>query len=180
MFATSVAVARLIVSQVEIPIAVIGHCQTIRQEFMLAVIEVKSMSDLDDIKLQEENALSLRVRTLCQLYGGSAENVGSGEFAADEEMGQYEVTRYEKGRKEALEIAIKLTDEFYRDAALHAALDYCMKAKDLQFATIIAKAITVDMIQEQIVEEYREYFVLNERDGRLHPTAAAALGPLLK
>jgi hypothetical protein len=82
--------------------------------------------------------------------------------------------------REALAIAIKLTDEFYRDAALHATFDFCMKAKDLKFATIIAKAITVDMIQEKIVEEYPEYFTLNERDGRLHPTAAAALGPLLK
>ncbi len=50
-----------------------------------------------------------------------------------------------------------------------------MKAKYLQFATIIAKAITVDMIQGKIVEEFSEYFVLNETDGRLHPTAAASL-----
>jgi hypothetical protein len=138
------------------------------------------MSDLDDIRLQEEAALSMRVRTLCQIYGGSAENVGGGEFSDDEEISGYEKRRYEKGRKEALEIAIKLTDEFYRDAALHAAFDYCMKAKDLEFATIIAKAITVDMIQEKIAEEHGQYFILNEKDGRLHPTAAAALGPLLR
>jgi hypothetical protein len=49
-----------------------------------------------------------------------------------------------------------------------------MKAKDLTFATIIAKAITEYMIQEMIVEEHAEYFVLNEKDGRLHPTAMAA------
>jgi hypothetical protein len=55
-----------------------------------------------------------------------------------------------------------------------------MKAKDRAFATIIAKAITIDMIQEMIVEEHAEYFVLSEKSGRLHPTAAAALGPLLK
>lgn len=132
------------------------------------------MSDLDDIKLQEESILALRVKTICQIYGGSAENVGSGEFTNDEEMGNYEQKRYEKGRKEALEIAIRLTDEFYRNAALHSALNFCMKAKDLTFATIIAKAITEYMIQEMIVEEHAEYFVLNEKDGRLHPTAMAA------
>jgi len=54
------------------------------------------------------------------------------------------------------------------------------EAKDLEVATIIAKAITVDLIQEQIVEEHPQYFTLNERDGRLHPTTAAALGHLLK
>src|SRR5258708_4702656 len=87
------------------------------------------MSDLDDSKLEEEAALSIRVRTLCQLYGGSAENVGSGEFADDDHRAAYEKKRYEKGRKEALEIAMKLTDEFYRDAALHATFIFCMKRK---------------------------------------------------
>jgi hypothetical protein len=111
------------------------------------------------------------VRTLCQIYEGSAENVGNGEFTNDEEMGEYEHKRYEKGRKEALEIAIELTDKFYRNAALHATLDFCMKARDLTFATIIANAITVDMIQEKILEEHGQYFVLNEKDGRLHPSA---------
>jgi len=130
------------------------------------------MTDLEELKLEAEAILSLRVKTICQLYGGSAENVGSGEFSEDEQK------RYEKGRKEALEIAIKLTNEFYRNAALHSAFDFCMKAKDLAFATIIAKAITFDRIKEMIVQEHAEYFVLN--DGTLHPTAAAALGPLQK
>jgi hypothetical protein len=138
------------------------------------------MSDLDDIKLQEEVALSLRVRTLCQIYEGSAEDVGTGEFSHDEDLHAYEKQRYEKSRKEALEIAIKLTDEYYRNAALHAAFDFCMKAKDFQFATIIANAITIDIIQKKIIEEHGQYYELNERDGRLHPTAAAALAPLLK
>ena len=135
------------------------------------------MTDLEELKLEAEAILSLRVKTICQLYVGSAENVGRDEFA-NEETSKYEHKRYEKGRKEALEIAIKLTNEFYRSAALHSVLDFCMKAKDLAFATIIARAITINMIQEMIVQEHAEYFVLN--DGRLHPTAAAALGPLQK
>ena len=136
------------------------------------------MTDLEELKLEAEAILSLRVKTICQLYGGSADNVGSGEFSKDEETSKHEQKRYEKGRKEALEIAIKLTSQFYRNAALHSAFDFCMKAKDLAFATIIAKAITFDRIKEMIVQEHAEYFVLN--DGRLDPTVAAALGPLLK
>ena len=139
---------------------------------MLAAVEDAVMTDFEELKLEAEAILSLRVKTICQLYGGSAENVGSGEFSEDEQK------RYEKGRKEALEIAIKLTNEFYRNAALHSAFDFCMKAKDLAFATIIAKAITFDRIKEMIVQEHAKYFVLN--DGRLHPTVATALGPLQK
>jgi hypothetical protein len=110
------------------------------------------------------------VRALCQLYSGSAEIVGSGKYCDDEEIREYEKQRYEKGRKEVLEIAIKLTDKVCRDAALHVALDYCMKAKDLYFATAIAKAIMVEVIQRKIVEDHGEYFVLNGREGRLYPT----------
>jgi hypothetical protein len=150
----------------------------IPQTIMLAAVEDAVMTDLEELKLEAEAILSLRVKTICQLYGGSAENVGSGEFSEDEETSKCEQKRYKKGRKEALEIAIKLTNEFYRNAALHSAFDFCMKAKDLAFATIIAKAITFDRIKEMIVQEHAEYFVLN--DGRLHPTAAAALGPFQK
>jgi hypothetical protein len=128
------------------------------------------MSHLKELKLEEENTLAIRVRALCQLYSGSAENVGSGQSADDQDMYEYEKQRYEKGRKEVLEIAIKLTDKSYRDAALHAALNYCMKANDLYFATAIAKAIMVEVIQRKIVEDYGEYFVLNGREGRLYPT----------
>src|ERR1700733_1277560 len=121
------------------------------------------MTEFEDLKLEEEAALSLRVRTLCQIYAGSAENVGSGEFADDRETLQYETYRYEKARKETLEIAVKLKDEFYRGASLHYILNMCMKASDLPFATVIAKPIIVDMIQAEIVEEYGQYFVLNKK-----------------
>ena len=118
---------------------------------MLAAVEDAVMTDLEELKLERKPYF---LKTICQPYGGSAENVGSGEFSNDEEASKHEQKRYEKARKEALEIAIKLTDQFYRDAALHSALDFCMKAKDRAFATIIAKAITIDMIQEMIVEEH--------------------------
>ena len=155
---------------------VIVHCQMIPQANMLAAVEDAVMTDLEELKLEAEAILSLRVKTICQLYGGSAEHVGSG--SEDEETSKYEQKRYEKGRKEALEIAIKLTSQFYRNAALHSAFDFCMKAKDLAFATIIAKAITFDRIKEMIVQEHTDYFVMN--DGTLHQTAATALGPLQK
>jgi hypothetical protein len=132
------------------------------------------MSHLEELRLEEEKTLAIRVRALCQLYFGSAEIVGTGKYSVDEEIREYEKQRYEKGRKEVLEIAIKLTDKFYRDAALHVALDYCMKAKDLHFATAIAKAITVDVIQEKIVKDHGEYFVLRRRP----QTNAARRGPL--
>ncbi len=146
---------------------------------MFALVPGAQMAE-EEQWLKEEGALSAKVRTICQIYNGSAESVGSGEFSKDDEIGQYEINRYEKGRKEALEIAIKLTDDLYRDAALHAAFDFCMNAKDMEFATIIAEAITIEVIQDKIVEEYPQYFLIDRRDGKVHPTTAASLGYLLR
>ena len=120
---------------------------------------------------QREIAQSMRVRFMCQIYGDSAENLGRG-FPDDEELIKYEKVRYERARKETLEIAISLIDAFHRDTALHAVLGMCMKANDLQFAAVIAKAITVDLIKDRIVEEFSDFFVVNEADGRLHMTGA--------
>ena len=59
---------------------------------------------------QKESALSERVRFMCQIYGDSAENLGKG-FPGDEELMKYEKARYERARKETLEIAVGLTDD---------------------------------------------------------------------
>ena len=133
------------------------------------------MSDLDEIMLKERAAL-VHVRTLCQIYGSCAEIVGRD---SDEQGSQYEKDQYERGRMEVLQIAVKLTDELFRDSALRASLDFCMKARDLQFATMIAKAVTTVTVQEKIVKDYGDYFVLNEKEGRLIPTPAAAIDPSL-
>jgi hypothetical protein len=133
------------------------------------------MSDQENIKLQEET-LVMGVRTLCQNYSRSAEIVGREGLSA----GQGVRERYEEGRKAVLEIAIAITDEFCRDCALQTALDYCMKAGDLDYATLIIKAINTGEIQERVVKDYGEYFVLNEKDGRLISTPAAAIDPSLE
>jgi hypothetical protein len=135
------------------------------------------MSDLDEMMLKERAAL-VHVRTLCQIYGSCAQVVG--RESDDQGISKYEKDQYERGRMEVLQITVKLTDELFRDSALRASLDFCMKARDLQFATMIAKAITTTTIQEKIVKDYSDYFVLNEKEGRLIPTAAAAIDPSLE
>jgi hypothetical protein len=116
---------------------------------------------------EKESALSMRVRFMCQIYGDSAENLGKG-FPNDEELMKYEKARYERARKETLEIAIGLSDAFYRDTALHSVLGMCMKASDLQFAAVIARALSTDLIRAKVIEEFSDYFVINKTDGKLH------------
>jgi hypothetical protein len=65
----------------------------IPQTIMLAAVEDAVMTDLEELKLERKPYF---LKTICQLYGGSAENVGSGEFSNDEEVSKYEQKRYER------------------------------------------------------------------------------------
>ena len=65
------------------------------------------MSEYQEERLQEEeNALCEKVAMLCQMYGGSAKNVGSSDFSADEEINQHDLNRYETARKTTLGIEL--------------------------------------------------------------------------
>jgi hypothetical protein len=124
-----------------------------------------------------EKTLVLRVRALCQAYGSSAEFIARKDYSEDHELTKTETARYIEGRNRVIGIAIKLTDEFNRDSALHCVLALCMKAKDVQAAVTVAKAITVEAIQSLIIEQYPEFFVFNESDGRL--SIGIGMGPLI-
>jgi hypothetical protein len=76
-----------------------------------------------------------------------------------------------------LEIAVGLTDACCRDTALFSVLGMCMQASDLQFAAAIARAISVDLIKSKVVDEFSDFFVINEVDGRLHLTDSRSTVP---
>ena len=131
-----------------------------------------------DCKVDKESLMALGVKTLAEMYGSSAEKIGSAELV-DPDTLTYERKRYEKGRQEILDLALKIFDEAHRAAALRTALDYCMKAKDYQAAIIIADNITIDKVQDSITEQYSEDFVRDERACKLVALRKLTLGPPL-
>ncbi len=122
-----------------------------------------------------EEILTMHVCLLCNAYGDSAENLGTGMFLRKSDMQAYEKQRYENGLREVLEIAVKFKDKVYRDAAFHAIFNYCMKARDFDVAAVIVKAITDQAVQEKIISEHGQYFMLNESNRRIFPTVLASL-----
>jgi hypothetical protein len=129
--------------------------------------------------LREEKFLSKRVLNICVDHVGNAENVSDATIDGDHEALAYVKGQYEKGRDEAVEIAIGLQDQFYRHASLYYILMLCMRASDFRLAIVIARAITTRTIQDRILEEYPEYFRLDEKDGTLHPSVIASAGGIL-
>jgi hypothetical protein len=55
-----------------------------------------------------------------------------------------------------LQLADKLTDEFYRSTAVHFLVEICMKADDVDGARALFAQCEVDFIREKIVEQYPE------------------------
>jgi hypothetical protein len=131
-----------------------------------------------DCKLDKESLMALGVKTLAEMYGSSAERIGSGGLIDPDNL-MSETTRYQKGLKEILDLALKITDENQKAAALRTALDYCMKAKDYRVAMIIADDIAIDEVQDSIAEQYSQEFVRDEGAGKLVALPTMTLRPRL-
>ena len=129
--------------------------------------------------LREEKFLSQRVHNICKDHIRDAESVSDATIDGDHKALAHVKGQYEKGRNEAVEIALRLQDQFYRCASLYYILVFCMSASDFRLAILLARAITTRTIQDRILEEFPEYFVLDEKDGTLHPSVIASVGGIL-
>src|SRR5689334_2659128 len=82
-----------------------------------------------------ENEKLLKVKNLCWIAKMSAGTyVEMSEEEQADEFGQYEYKRYRQFMSEAIELAREITDEFYRDAALHQLINLLMVAKEYDLA----------------------------------------------
>lgn len=88
----------------------------------------------------------MRVYDICEDHAGNADNVSNATIDGDHKALAYLKDQYEKGRNEAVEIAIELQNQFYRHASLYCILVLCMKASDFRVAVLIARSITTRTI----------------------------------
>lgn len=97
----------------------------------------------------------LKIKNLCWIATMSAESYVemSAEDQADE-FGQYEYGRYRTNLSEAIALARQITDEFYRDSALHYLINLLMVAKEEKLAKDLYKVIEVDVVQEAILKDH--------------------------
>ena len=93
-----------------------------------------------------------RIREICRSAAGSAEKIaGSADRSHQKIRG--EVERYERAAKAAMEIAMKVSDDLLRDAAVRQIVELCVKANDTRtarplFRAIQSESIVADMLQQ--------------------------------
>ena len=93
-----------------------------------------------------------KIREICRTAADSAEKIAA---AADRSQPKItgEVERYERAAKVAMEIALKVSDDLLRDAAVRQIVELCLKANDTRtarplFRAIQSKSIIADVLRE--------------------------------
>ena len=93
-----------------------------------------------------------KIREICRSAVDSAEKVGA---AADRPGNRKnDAERYERAAKAAMQIAIKISDDLMRDAAVRQIINLCMKASDLRTARILFRAIQAVSMREDVLDDH--------------------------
>lgn len=94
-----------------------------------------------------------RIRAICHAAAGSAETVGKPEGRAAENQ-QAERERYERAAKTVMEIAMNISDELVRDAAVREIVGLCVKANNMKTARALFRAIRASSIKGEVLKEH--------------------------
>jgi hypothetical protein len=88
-----------------------------------------------------------RIRRICEVATDIAKNVSDGT------AGSAEKERYERASRTAMQIALKISDDLVRDAALRAIIDLCVRANNLRTAEVLLRGIQAVSIKETVLND---------------------------
>jgi hypothetical protein len=98
-----------------------------------------------------------RIRNICRSAADSADFVGG---RADESKRavqrkhEDESARFQRAGKAAMEIAMKITDELMRDAAVKDIVEFCLRANDTRTSRILFRAIQTPSIRDGMLADH--------------------------
>jgi hypothetical protein len=108
-------------------------------------------SPLGDIEAAE------KIRNICRSVADSAAIVAvrpdGGRKSAQQKF-EMESQRYKRAAKAAMELAMKVSDELMRDAAVREIVELCLKADDLKTAKILFRAIQSPAIRDPLLHDF--------------------------
>jgi hypothetical protein len=122
---------------------------------VVEVWEDVSEGPLDDIEAAE------KIRSICRAAADSADFIGgpAGPAAGkpkSKKNHEVEAGRYQRAAKAAMGIAMKVSDDLMRDAAVREIVDLCLRANDLKTARILFRAIQAPSIRDGVLHEHPE------------------------
>jgi hypothetical protein len=111
----------------------------------------------DDVPPEEAEKM-VSIQQLCWIAGISADTISraKAEGRLQEEWAQYDLEQYRRLRAECIEIADKITDEYYRAVVINYLVELCMKAADIDDARALFEHQEIRSLQEDIIAKYPE------------------------
>jgi hypothetical protein len=88
-----------------------------------------------------------RIRRICEAAADIAKSVGS------RTGGSAEKERYERAARTAMQIALRISDDLLRDAALRQIIDLNVKANSLRTAEVLLRGIQAVSIREDVLND---------------------------
>ena len=95
-----------------------------------------------------------RIRDICRSAADSAEKVRGVAGPPEKKKDKYQAERFERAAKAAMEIAMKISDDLMRDAAVRQIVDLCMSANDLKTSRILFRAIQAPSITNDVLNDH--------------------------
>jgi hypothetical protein len=94
-----------------------------------------------------------RIREICRSAASSAEKICGAADRSHRKI-KPEVARYERAAKVAMEIAMKISDDLLRDAAVRQIVELCLKANHTTTARTLFRAIQSTSISRDVLKEH--------------------------
>ena len=102
-----------------------------------------------------------KIRDICRSAADSAVRIGSPaglvdgkQNKPDNNQNERDSERYQHAARAAMEIAMKISDDLMRDAAVREIVDLCVKANDMRTAPILFRAIQAASIREAVLNDH--------------------------
>ena len=96
-----------------------------------------------------------RIREICRSAAESAEKISVQVDRANKKI-RRDVERYERAARAAMELAMTVSDELLRDAAVRQIVELCLKAGNITTARTLFRAIQSRSIQDDVLREHSQ------------------------
>jgi hypothetical protein len=94
-----------------------------------------------------------RIREICRAASDSAGKVGAAADRSHKKL-KRDIERYERAAKTAMELAMKISDELLRDAAVRQIVELCLKAGNMTTAQTLFRAIQSKSIRDEVLRDH--------------------------
>ena len=95
-----------------------------------------------------------RIRAICSAASTSAEKMSTRADVPQDKRNRRDTERYERAARTAMEIAMKISDDLVRDAAVRQIIGLCMMANNLKTAEILLRVIHAEAFREEVLREH--------------------------